>query len=125
MVVELKKNICFDELCLHRRRTNRQNRFARENRRSLGNGIDIAGKAQIGKISEEILVKNAFGTEKIDVLFGKMQIVNVVDYLIKPGADCKAAVIRHTAEEYVEIGDAVGKAVFEIAAAHGKLVKIA
>ena len=123
-MVDREQHKGLDQLRFDRRRTNGQYRLVREHRRSLGNGKNIAGKAEIFEISEEILVKNTLGTQIVDIRVLKVQFLDIVDQLLQTGGDRKAAVIRHRAEEHVKIDGAFVKAVFEVTVGHGELIKV-
>ena len=61
---------------------------------------------------------------KMGVVLLKMQVADVLDHLLKPRGNGKAAAVGHIAEEYVEVADPIGQAGLEIAVAHGQLVKV-
>ena len=50
LVIYRREHICFDKLRLYHRGANGEYRFAREDRRSLRHGVNIAGEAEGGKV---------------------------------------------------------------------------
>ena len=61
----------------------------------------------------------------MDILLIEMEILNIVNHLIQPGADGEAAPIRHIPEKNVKIGNPIPEARLKIAVTHGQFVKIA
>ena len=113
-----------DELGLDSRSPDGYQRLTGKHRRTLGNGIDVAGKSKILQIGQKLLVKEIPAPEIVDVLLGEMEVFNIVDELIQARSDGEAAAVRHSAEKHIEIGDAILVAVFEISITHGQLIKI-
>ena len=125
LVVERQQQERLDELRLNGRRADRHDRLAREDGRPLRHGPDIAGEAEVSEVVEEALVKHLPAAQILDILLIKTQLADIFDCLLQTGRDGKAAVVRHGAEEDVEIRDAVLHALHKVAVAHGKLVIIA
>ena len=124
-MVDGKQGEGLNELRLNSRSPDSHQRLPGKHRRSLGDGINVAGEAEVLQIGQELLVKELTAPEILDILLGKVEILNIVDKLLQTRGDSKAAAIRHAPEEHVKIGNAVLIAVFEIPIAHGQLVKIA
>ena len=125
LVVEDEQDIRLDELRLDGGCADGQDRLAREDRRALRHGEDVAREAEIAQVGEEVLVKDAAAAQVGDVLFGKMQVADVVDHLLQPCRDGEAAAVGDVAVKDVEIADAVTHPVAEIAVAHRQLVEVA
>ena len=125
LVVQRKQNIRFNELRLDGRGADRQDRLAREDRRALRHGVDIAREVEILQIVQEALVKDAAAAEIGEVVLRKMQIADILDHLLQTCRNGKAAAVRNIAEEDVKIADLVRLPVHKVAVAHGQLVKIA
>ena len=114
-----------DELGLDGRGAHHHQRLTGKHGGTLGNGVDIAGEAEVPQIVQKLLAEQIAAAEIGDVLFAEMQVFDVVDQLLQTGGDGEAALIGHLAEEHIEIGDAVLVSVAEVSVAHGQLVKVA
>ena len=123
-MIDRQKEHRFNQLGLDHRAAHGHDRLARENRRALRNGPDVAAEFKIGEIREEFLIEDPDGAQIPDILLGKGEGIEVVDELLHTGHDGEAAVVGNTAEEHVEVGDRVPVAVREIAVRHGHLVEI-
>jgi len=124
-VIDGKKRKGLNELGLNSRSAHRDQGLPGKNRGALGDGVNVAGKAEILQIGQEVLVKELAAPEILDVLLGEVEILNIVNELLQSRHDGKAALIRYRAEKHIEIGDTILVAVFEITVAHGQLIKIA
>ena len=114
-----------DELGLNGRRADDDQRLFGKHRRPLRNGVNIAGKAEVPQVIQKFLAEQIPSPEIRDVRLCEVQVLDVVDKLLQSGRDGKASAVRHLAEKYVEIGDAIPVARLEVAVAHGQLVKVA
>ena len=114
-----------DELGLDGRGAHHHQRLTGKHGGTLGDGVDIAGEAEVPQIVQKLLAEQIAAAEIGDVLFAEMQVFDVVDQLLQTGGDGEAALIGHLAEEHIEIGDAVLVSVAEVSVAHGQLVKVA
>ena len=54
-----------------------------------------------------------------------MQLLHIVDYLLKSGGNGKTAPVGNLSEKHIKVGYSVLHAVFKIAVAHGQLIEIA
>ena len=124
LVIERKQKECFNKLCLHRTCSYRQNRLTREDRGSLGNSPDVAGKAEGAQIVEESFGKLLLGTQKVQIFLGKMQIGNIIDDLLQSCGNCITAAVGYSAEEHIEIGNFIAFSGEEVAVCHRQFVKI-
>ena len=98
--------------------------LARKDGGALGHGPDVAGEAKAAEIVQEGFAEAFLSAEVFQILFVKAEVLDIVDDLLQPGCDGKAAPVWNGAEEHVEIADLVAQAGLEIAVAHGQLVKI-
>ena len=53
-----------------------------------------------------------------------MEILDIVNQLAQARTDGEAALVRHVAEEHIEIGDMVLHLRLEIAVPHGQLIEV-
>ena len=105
LVVEHEQHISLDELGLHRRSPDGEDGFPGKDRGTLRHCPDVAGKAEIQKVTEKLLRENTFFSEKIYVIRGKAQVLNIVDDLLQAGGDGKAAAIRDIPEKNIEVAN--------------------
>ena len=124
-MIDGKKRKGLNELGLNGRSAHRDQGLPWKDRGALGDGVNVAGKAEILQIGQEALVKELAAPEILNVLLGEVEIFNIVNELLQSRHDGKAALIRYRAEKHIEIGDTILVAVFEITVAHGQLIKIA
>ena len=124
LVVDGQQRECLDQLGFDGRGTHHHQRLLGEHRCALGNGVDIAGKAEISEIVQKLLAEQVPAAEISDVLLGEMQVLDVVDQLLQSRCNGEAAAVGHLAEEHVEIGDAILAAGLEVAVAHGQLIEV-
>ena len=125
LVVERQQQKRLDELRLNGGRADGHDRLAREDRRALRHGPDIAREAEAAQILQEALVEHIPAAQIRNIVLVKMKLLHVLDRLLQTRRDGKAAVIGHGAEENIKIRDAVLHTLHEIAVAHGELVIIA
>ena len=123
LMIDGKKNHGFNQLCLNHGTSDGDNRLTRENRRSLGNRPDIAGKLEIAKIIEKFICE-AFFLQKGKILLREAEILKIVKKLTDACHDGKAAVIGNLSEEHIKPGNFVFHAVLEIAVCHCQLIEI-
>ena len=124
LVVDHQQDHRLDELCLHDRTADRQDRLTREDRGAFRDRPDIAFKLKILQIVEELFAHPALAAQELDVLFRKLQIFHVLDDLVQPREDRETAVIRHIAEKAVKIGDVILHACFKITVGHCQFIKV-
>ena len=124
LVVDAQQGVSLNELGLRRRRPDRNQRFIGEYRRSLGHRPDVPGKAEGPQIVQEILFKKALCPQVGNILFVKMQILDILDQLLQAGSNGIAAAIGNPAEKDVKIGNALLHPLTEIAVGHGHLVEV-
>ena len=123
-MVDGQQRECLDQLGFDGRGADHHQRLLGEHRCALGNGVDIAGKAEISEIVQKLLAEQVPAAEISDVLLGEMQVLDVVDQLLQSRRNGEAAAVGHLAEEHVEIGDAILAAGLEVAVAHGQLIEV-
>ena len=125
LMVERQQQKRLDKLRLNGRRADGHDRLAREDRRALRHGPDIAREAEAAQILQEPLVKHLPAAQIRDVVLVKMKLLHIFDRLLQSRCDGKAAVVGHRAEENIKICDAVLHALDKIAIAHGEFVIVA
>ena len=113
-----------DKLGLDGRGAHHHQRLLGEHRRALRDSVDIAGEAEVPEIVQKFLAEQVPAPQIGDVLLREVQVFDVVDELLQPRRDGKAAAVRHLAEEHVEIDDAVLVPSLEIPVAHGQFVEV-
>jgi hypothetical protein len=124
-MVEREQEEGFHQLRLDGGRADGHDRLAREDRRALGHGPDVAHKMKMAQIVEEALAELVFGAQIGDIVIRKMQVLQILHRLLQPRRNGEAAVVRHVAEKDVEIDDAVLQSALIIPVAHRELVKVA
>ncbi len=124
-MVDAQKQIGLHELGLDGRGPDGDDGLLGEDRGALGDGPDVAGKAEISEVGKKFLAEHLPAPEIGDVLLGKVQILNVVHDLFQSCGNGEAAAVGALAEEEIEVGNAVAIAAGEVALAHGQLIKIA
>ena len=90
----------------------------------LRNGPDVAAEPEVPEVLEKPFPKASPAPEVVQVLLGKAEVLEVLDYLLQPRADGKSPRLRHPAEEEVKDHVAVPRPALQVAVGHGKLVKI-
>ena len=125
LVVQREQQIRLNELRLNGGRADGQQRLLGEDRRALGHGIDVAGEFEVRKVFEELLAEQLPAAQVGDVIFCEVQALDILHDLLEAGGDGEAALVRHAAEKYVKIRDAVLEAALKITVAHGQLVEVA
>ena len=125
LVVDGQQEIGLDKLCLGCGGAHRDDRLTGEDRRALGDGVDVAGEAEGLQLFEKGLVEYIFAAEIGNILLREVNVFNVFDELLKPCGNGKAAAVRDVAEEHVEVGDAVRHAGAVVAVCHRQLVVVA
>lgn len=96
----------------------------RENRRSLRNRVDIAGKAESFQVFEEIFVKNLFGTQIGDVFLREFQIFDIFDDLVESCGNREASAVGNIPKKDVKIGDFVFLAGNIVSVCHSQLIEV-
>ena len=125
LVIDRHEHVGFNELCLDRPAANRHERLAGKNDRAFGDRPDVAFKVKVTQKVQKLLRKAVFAPQVGNIVLVKMQVVDIIHDLFQSRANGKAAVIRVVSVKDVEIDDFIAHAGFEIAVAHGKLIKIA
>ena len=125
LVVELKQHIGLQQLRLDSRGADGDDRLHREDGRALWYRPDIACEFEITQIVKEALAEDPARAQVGDVLLVKVQLLNIVDYLLQPRSNSVAAAVGNVAVENVEVADAVLHTVGKVAVAHSQLVEIA
>ena len=124
-MVHGQKRERFKQLRLDRGRAHDDHRLFREDGRALGHGVNVAAEVEVCKIVEEFLAEDTSPAQVVDVLLVEVQILDIVDQLVKTGGNGVPASVRHRAEINVEIGNAILEPCFQVTVAHGQLVKVA
>ena len=124
-MVQGQQHIGLHQLRLNGRGADGQDRLAGEHGSSLGHCVNIAGEMEVPEIGQEVLIEDLLSPQEFDILIVKVQLLNVLHHLLQACRNGKAAAIWNIPEENVKIGDLLAKALFEIAVAHGQLIKIA
>jgi hypothetical protein len=112
------------QLCLHDRRHDFHERFAREDQRAFGYRIDIAGEFKMCKIIEKILVKDADAPEIVDILRTEVQFLDVLEKLLYAAHDRITAAAGIGAEKSVEDDGLILVFVFKVALHHRKFIQV-
>ena len=99
--------------------------FMREDGCPLGHGPDIPGEAEPAQILQKLRRKQVPALEICNILGVKVQVLDIVDDLLQPRRNGKAAIIRALAEKIRRSSkygpaDRSGNTV-----AHGQLIKVA
>ena len=124
-MVEAQQDIGLHKLRFDGRSTDGDDRLSGEDGCTLGDCPDIAGELKVGQIIQEFIAEQPPLPQVGNVLRIEVEILNILDDLLQPRRNGKAAPIRGLAVEHIEISDSLGIALFEIAVAHGQLIKIA
>ena len=125
LVVKLQQHIGFQQLGLDGRSADRDDRLAREDRRSLRHRPDVPVKAEVLQIVEEALVKHAAAPQIREILLRKVEVSDIIHDLFQPSGDGEAAAVRDAAEKHVKVRDLVGHVRLPVAVSHGELVIVA
>ena len=94
-------------------------RFPREDNCSFRDRIDVAGKPEIFEIGKEIFCEQSGRTKIADVLFIKMQVIDILDDLIKASAYGIAGIAGICTEKGIKNNGFVGVFFFKISLHHG------
>ena len=124
-MVDAQKQVGFHQLGLNGRRPHGNNRFLGEHRGTLRHRPDVSGKPEICQIIQEILGEQLPSPEIFNILRFKMQLLDVLDNLLQPSCNGKAAPIGAPTEKQVEIGNPIRVTLGKIPLSHGQFVKIA
>ena len=125
LMVYHHKNVGLDELCLNDRRSDYHKRLAGKNYRSLGDSPDVSAELKGAQIFKELLREASSAAKILYIALVKVQILDVLDYLLKSRNYRVAAVVGIVAIENVKVNYLVLHSVCEISVAHSKLVIIA
>ena len=123
-MVDGQQNHGFDKLCLYHGACNGYNGLTRENRGAFGNGPYIALELEVLEIVEERLREASAAAEVLNILLGKVQILEIIYQLLDTGHDGIAAAVRYPAEEHIKVCAPVSHALFEVSVGHSELIKI-
>ena len=123
-MVYCEENHRFNKLCLNYRSFNRNNRFARKNRRTLGHRPHIALKAEIFKIIKKAFRKNTLTPQKRNIVIVKSELFEVFYKLLKSRHNGKSATVRNFSEKHIKNSNLVSAAVLEISVCHCKFIKV-
>ena len=123
-MVDRQQHHGFDELGLHHRPPDGHDGLVGEDGGALRHRPNVAGEAEVFQIIQKGFAEQLFSPQVGDILFGEGEAFQVVHQLLHTRHDRQTAVIRHPAEEHIEVGDAVPAALPKKAVGHGELVKI-
>ena len=124
LMVDGQQQEGFDQLCLNGRGTDRQDRLLGENRRTLGNGPNIAGELEMRQVIQEFLAEQVPAPEILDVRRFETQFLDIVDDLLQAGGNGKSAAVGTLAVKHIEISDLIPVIFLEIAVGHGQLIEV-
>ena len=116
------QNGSFHKLRFHDRRDHFYKRLSRENNCALRNRINTAGKTEVRKIIQKILIKDMKACQIFDILRRKMKFLNITDQLLKPRRDRIAAAVRITAVKRIEDNGLIPVNIAEIPLHHGEFI---
>ena len=124
-MVDRQQKHRFEQLRLYRGTFYRHERFVREDRRSLGHGVNVAIKFEIREILQKFLAELVLGAQIFDVILAEMELFQKFYHLRKPRRDGKSAVVGNFSEKHIEICNIVLHSALIIAVRHGELIKVA
>ena len=124
-MVDRQQKHRFEQLRLYRGTFYRHERFVREDRRSLGHGVNVALKFEIREILQKFLAELVLGAQIFDVLLAEMELFQKFYHLRKPRRDGKSAVVGNFSEIQVKTCLHILFAGKQVPVSHGKFVKIA
>ena len=113
-----------DELRFHDRGNDLYHGLSGEHKGSFGDRVDRACEAEFGKVSEEILVKDAEPAKIIDVLFAEMELFDILYKLFDTAHDRIAAAEGIISEERVEDDSIVLFLILKISLHHSQFIQI-
>ena len=119
------KNVGLDELRLNDRRSDYHKRLAGKNYRSLGDSPDVSAELKGAQIFKEFLTEASSAAKILYIALVKVQILDILNYLLKSRNYGVSAVIGIVAIENVKVNYLVLHSVCEISVAHSKLVIVA
>ena len=123
-MVNLCEDCRLDKLCVNKRRDDRHDRLIRVHDRPLGHRINVAREAEVLEIREKVLRENGLLAEILDILLGKPHIFHILNDLLEPCKNSKAAFIGICAVKDIECGLHILVMVLEITVRHRQLVKV-
>ena len=124
-MIDGQQRECLNQLGLNGRSPDGNHRFSGEDGRSLWNCPNVAGEMEITKVVQKLLGEQLPFPEILNVFLIKMQIFNIVDQLVQPRADGKAALIRYRPEKHIKICDSILIPRLKVSVSHRQLIKIA
>ena len=123
-MVDRQKQHRLQELRLDDGTAHGDQRLMRKDRAPFRHCPDVALEFEIAQVLEEAFVEKLLAAQEFDVLVGEVEIVEIIDQLLQPGHDDKAALIRDLAEKHIKIHNLVFQTVDEIPVPHGDLIKV-
>ena len=124
LMVDHHQNVSFNKLCFDSCSANDQKGLTGKNNSSFGNCPNIAFKLKGTQKVKEFFAKAILAAQISNILFIKMQVVDIFDNLFKSCNDCITAVIGIIAVEHIKVDDFVFHSTFKIAVAHCELIKV-
>lgn len=100
LVVDGEQHHRLDHLRLDDRAAHHHDRLVGEHRRALPHRPDVAGEPEILQVGQERLAELSLAAQKLDVLLGEFQILDVLDQLLEPREYCETSVVRNLPEEH-------------------------
>ena len=113
----------FDQLRLHDGRAHAQERLIREHDRALGHAVDFPREAQRAQHVEKILVKEVQRPQIIEVLLGKMELIDIVDDGLR-ARHYRVSIVFAVAKKQIEHGLVFAHAITVIPVHHRELVQV-
>ena len=123
-MVDRRQKHRFDQLGLRSGAAHDNERLAGEDRRTFGDGPDVARKPEITEIVDEFVGEDLLRTHIFDIFGGKVQILQIFNGLLETGRDRKTAAVRYFAVKKIEISDFILQTVVQKAVGHGEFVEI-
>ena len=112
-----------NELSLLDRRNDLEHWLTREDNGSFRDSPDITCEVEARKIIQEVFIKYIEALQVLNIIIGKMQVLDVVDYIRKSAAYRVTSITWIFPVECIEYDDLICR-VLEIALHHGQLVQV-
>ena len=122
-MIQHVEDCCLDELCLLDRRDDLEHRLTREDDGSLRDSPDITCEVEARKVIEEVFVKYIEALQVLNIIIGKMQVLDVVDHIRKSAAYRVTSVTWIFPVECIEYDDLIRR-VLKVALHHSQLIQV-
>ena len=124
LMVDGQQNHGFNELSLHYGTSYGDYRFMGENRRSLRYCPHVAFEFKVPEVIKKFFTKHIFASQIFDILFCELKVFEIVNGLLQPCHNGKAASVRNLSEEHVKICYVFSHSGLKIPVRHRQLVKV-